>query len=153
MYFLPFFDWSQRTPLALAIRDSIWAAPVIDILHVIGLAMVFGPVLIVNLRLLGLAFAKQPAGDIADAVRPWFWRGLALSFATGLCFFVANAIKAYNAPPFYFKMAMLGVGLMLQTTLIPSATRWRSACARVAAVVSMVVWIAIPVAGFWIELY
>ena len=153
MDYLVFFDWCQRTPFALALRDSRWAAPIIDVGHVLGLAMVFGPVLILNLRLLGLALTSQPAEEVAASLRPYFWRGLALSFATGLLFFIGNAIKAYNAPPFYFKMAFLGIGLLLQTTLVPSATKWKLASARAVAAASMLVWFVVPIGGFWIELY
>ena len=153
MSFLPFFDWCQRTAIAVFIRNSLWAAPVIDVLHLIGLAMLFGPVLILNLRLMGLSLSSQPAAEVAASVHPWFWRGLALSFFSGFFFFVGNAIKAYNVPPFYVKMALLAVGITLQTTLIPAAVGWGRAKAAVTAVVSLAVWILVPIAGFWIELF
>ena len=153
MSLLPFFDWCQQTALALAIRNSVWAAPVIDITHLIGLVMLFGPVFILNLRLLGIGITSQSAPELAAALRPWFWRGIAVSFASGTCFFFANAIKAYNVPPFYIKMAFLSIGLALQTTLVPAATHWGGIRARMTGALSLVVWFIVPIAGFWIELY
>jgi hypothetical protein len=155
MSFLPFFDWCQNTALASAIRNSLWAAAVIDFFHLLGLAMLFGPVLIVNLRLMGFVLKTQPVGEVAAAVTPWWWRGLAVSAASGLLFFIANAVKVYGNPPFYLKMALLGVGITMQTTLVhtlagraePGAFR-----AWATAVVSTLVWLVIPAAGYWIEL-
>jgi hypothetical protein len=154
MSLLPFFDWCQSTPLAAALRDSIWAAPVIDVTHLIALAMLFGPVLILNLRLSGLVLRDQPVAEIAEAVMPWWRRGLLLSTVSGLLFFAGSAIKAYNVAPFYAKMALLGMALTFQSTVIrkiastPGVDR-----ARVASAISMILWIGVPAGGFWIELF
>ena len=156
MSFLPFFDWCQNLALASAIRNSLWASAVIDFFHLLGLAMLFGPVLIVNLRLMGWVLSGQSSGDVAAAVRPWWWRGLAVSAVSGSLFFIANALKVYGNPPFYWKMALLGVAITLQLTVVrkvadaPSPGPLRD---RLTAMVSTVLWMVIPAAGYWIELY
>ena len=156
MTLLPFFDWCQNTTLASFLRNSVWVAPVVDFFHLLGLAMVFGPVLIVNLRLMGLVFTGRPAAEIATALRPWWWRGLGVSFASGVLFFIGNALKVYGNPPFYLKMALLGVAITWQTTIIRKLTESPEpgrVSARLAALFSTVLWMVIPAAGYWIELY
>lgn len=154
MSLLPFFDWCQSTALAGVLRNSIVAAPVIDVLHLLGLAMVFGPVFVLNLRLFGFAITGQPAVDVAAALMPWWRRGLALSAASGVLFFVGNAIKAYNVAPFYVKMAMLGMAITFQCTVVLAAAESPSRLRRwLSGLFSMFLWTGVPVAGYWIELY
>ena len=47
-------EWLQQTSLAVGIRDSLFVFPLIESVHVVGLALVFGTIAIVDLRLLGL---------------------------------------------------------------------------------------------------
>ena len=63
---LPLFQWCQDSALGIAIRESTWMFPVIEAVHLLGLAAIGGAVLIVDLRLAGLALRSQPAGAIAS---------------------------------------------------------------------------------------
>jgi hypothetical protein len=148
---LPFFDWCQRTPLALTLRNSILAAPILDVFHLLGLALLCGPVLILNLRLMGLALPGRAAAEIRAALMPWFWRGFALSALSGVPFFIANAIKCYNGTPFYVKMSLLAMAITFQTTVVRSAADSGDR-ARLPALVSTVLWTGVPVAGYAIEI-
>lgn len=60
MSILPFFAWVDGSTLGHAIRDSLWLFPVIEASHLLGLAVIGGSVLIVNMRLLGLDYAVTP---------------------------------------------------------------------------------------------
>ena len=116
MTLLPFFDWCQETALAQLVRNSPVYSPIVDVLHLFGLILVFGPVLLINLRLGGVILRDQPAAELAGILWPWFKRGLVISAVTGVVFFIGSAIKMYSNPPFYFKMATLGIALTFQTT-------------------------------------
>ena len=57
---IEFLTWLQETSVAQYIRESEWAFPTIESLHVIALTMVFGTIAVVDLRLCGVALNQTP---------------------------------------------------------------------------------------------
>jgi hypothetical protein len=154
MTLLPLFNWCQETWLAQIVRNSPVYSPIVDVVHLFGLVLVFGSVLLINLRLSGAILQEQRVAELAQVLWPWWKRGLAISAASGVVFFLGSAIKMYSNAPFYFKMAALAIALTFQTTvhrrLVESGGIDR---ARVVAAVSTALWAAVPFFGFWIELF
>ena len=81
---LPFFQWIQDTPVGLAIRESVWMFPIIEAFHLLALALIGGAVLLVDMRLAGLALRRQPTPQLAKDVEPWLFGSLGVMIATGL---------------------------------------------------------------------
>ena len=149
----------EASRIATSIRESLYLFPFIEAAHVIGLTMVFGTIVIVDLRLLGLASTRRPFSRIASDVMRWTWAAFALTALTGLLMFSTNAAAYYHNPYFRTKMAMLacaGINIMIfQRTAGRSMQRWdREAAApgvgRTVAVVSLVVWIGVIFLGRWV---
>ena len=69
----------------------LYLFPIIESVHVIGLTMVFGTILIIDLRLLGLASSRRPFTAIAADVLRWTWLAFAVTATTGALMFVTNA--------------------------------------------------------------
>ena len=63
--FKPFFEWSDKMWLGRAIADTIWAFPVIETIHILALTMMFGAIVIIDLRMFGLGLRKQPVAVLA----------------------------------------------------------------------------------------
>ena len=61
----------EATPLAVAIKDSVWLFPAIEAVHLLALALLGGALLIVDLRLLGVGLTDQPAAAVERSARPW----------------------------------------------------------------------------------
>lgn len=76
MNFLPFFEWCEASTIGTAIKTSSWAFAVIESVHLLGLALIGGAVLVVDLRLLGLGLRDQPVSDLAREAEPWFMGSL-----------------------------------------------------------------------------
>ena len=151
--------WLEATRLASSIRDSLYFFPFLESIHVIGLTLVFGTISIVDLRLLGLASTRRPFSRVAQDTLRWTWFAFALTVVTGALMFITNAGVYYHSLPFRLKMAMLVVsGLNLaifDRTTMPSVAGWdtdKSAppAGKIAAAVSLVLWLAIIFAGRWI---
>ena len=68
MTLLPFFDWCQETALAQLVRNSPVYSPIVDVLHLFGLILVFGPVMLINLRLGGVHFAGSASGGTGGSI-------------------------------------------------------------------------------------
>jgi hypothetical protein len=91
---------------AVSIRDSLYLFPLIESLHVFGLAMVFGTILIIDLRLLGLASTRRPFTMMASDILKWTWLAFALTATTGALMFITNAVVYYHNA-FQAKMTLL----------------------------------------------
>ena len=150
------------TGLATAIRESDTVFPVIETVHVLSIALLAGTVAIVDLRLLGLVLKREPVSQVAGQVLPLTWAGFTVMFLSGALLFLAEAAKSYANPAFRFKMLLLIVAglnpLVFHVTVYRGVALWDKAPvaprrARGAAVVSLVLWSAIIVAGRAIAYY
>src|SRR6266481_7654241 len=113
MTLLDFFKWLQYLPLLTAMRSSPWVFPVIASIHLMGLALIGGAVLVVDLRLLGFGLWRQPVDRIARDAERWLLVSLAVLLPTGLLQFMCfAATKYYYLQAFWLKMAALSLALV-----------------------------------------
>ena len=149
----------ESSALASSIRDSLYLFPLIESAHVLGLTLVFGTILIIDLRLLGLASARRPFSALAADVLTWTWAAFAVTITTGALMFVTNA-SGYAANAYFrAKMTLLLVAgvnmLVFELTARRSLHQWDSRpsaprAGKVVAALSLAVWIAVIVLGRWI---
>jgi hypothetical protein len=149
----------EAHPLAAGIRTSFYLFPLVEAVHVLGLTMVFGTILIIDLRLLGLASGRRPFTAVASDVLKWTWMAFAVTATTGALMFVTNAGTYYYNVYFRSKMALLvlaGVNMLVfELTTRRSVHTWdRNAAApaagRMVAAVSLVIWIGVIFLGRWV---
>src|SRR5690606_14624404 len=128
-------------------------------IHVMAIAVVFGTILIVDMRMLGLLDKRRPYSAISGELLPWTWTAFVVATVTGVLMFAANATTYYENTPFRLKMLALAVaGLnMAVFHLFPGrhVAEWdyaKSAPApcRVAAVLSIGIWTSVIFLGRWI---
>src|SRR6266853_680635 len=98
-------QWIQATSLATRIRESLFLFPLLESIHVIGLALVFGTIVVVDLRLLGSASTERPFKRVASDIFKWTWAAFALTALTGSLMFTTNATVYFHN--FYFRTKML----------------------------------------------
>ena len=91
MPLLPFFTWCEQTVIGETIRGSQWLFPVIESVHLLGLVVIAGAVLVVDMRLLGLGLRQQPVAQLARDARPWMIGSLIVMLTTGILLFLAEA--------------------------------------------------------------
>jgi Family of unknown function (DUF6644) len=152
---LSFFQWCEATRLASGIRASYWLFPAIEAVHLLAFAALGGMILILNLRLLGVAMREEPAASIARQVRPWLTTALGVMLITGVLLFVSEAVKCYYSDPFWIKMECLAAAIVFTFTVhwkIVTADEARigPVWTRVAAVASIVLWAGVAWGGRWI---
>src|SRR5262245_34013564 len=149
-------QWLEHTPLALAIAESTWLFPLIEGSHILALPLSVGLIVIVDLRLLGLAFRDGAASRIVNEVLRWSKAGFAVMFVTGILLFMTHAGTAYGNAFFRTKlMLLLVLGLnaaVYQTIVHPRMVEWEVASrtpagAKLCAALSLIVWIAVIVCG------
>src|ERR1700681_2766327 len=118
--FKPFFMWNDKTWLGQAISGTIWAFPVIETIHILALTMMFGAIVIIDLRMMGFGLKKQPVAVLAKNLEPYMTWGMLTMLATGYMLFTSEAMKCFVNDGFKFKMAVLAPAIIFQFTLF----RW-----------------------------
>ena len=114
---LPLFEWLDGLRVGDWISTSSYAAPLINVAHILALVMLFGSLLIVDLRLLGRGMTQQPVAKVARAARPWLIGALICMLLTGLPQVLSLPIRQYYSPFFWMKMRLLLVALIFTFTL------------------------------------
>ena len=150
MSLLEIFYWLEYTPLLIAMRSSAWLFPAIATLHLIGLAIIGGAVLVVDLRLLGLGLTRQPAAQLARGAEPLLLSGIAIMLLTGPWLFMCFATKYYYLTPFWIKLASLAVVLVFTFTIrkrVVSGPGITGPKHAMVAIASLSLWIAVALGG------
>jgi uncharacterized membrane protein len=149
-------DWLQGTGLATGIRDSLFLFPLLESVHVIGLALVFGTIAIIDLRLLGMASTRRSFRRMSSDIMKWTWAAFAVTALTGGLMFITNAAVYFHNGYFRAKMALLVLAainvLVFELTAGRTIQQWDQApsappIGRAVATVSLVVWVGVIVAG------
>src|SRR5271169_2357801 len=117
MSVLSFFTWCENSPLGEAIRDSRWLFPAIESVHLLGLAVIGGAVLLMNLRLLGFGIERQPAAQLWRDTRPWLIGSLTVMLISGMLLFTSEATKLYYHEAFWVKMISLLLAMIFTFTV------------------------------------
>ena len=155
MSVLDFFHWCEQSGIGNAIRQSSWLFPVIEAIHLLGLGVIGGAVLVVDLRLLGLGLRRQSTAELARDAQPWLIGSLLLMMTTGGLLFLSEAIKLYYHEAFWFKMASLILAIVFTFTIqrkviLEGETRMRPVWSKVVALVSILLWSGVGIGGRWI---
>lgn len=149
----------ESSAIATGIRNSLYLFPLIESVHVIGVTMVFGTIVVIDLRLLGVASTARPFTAVASDVFKWTWMAFAVTATTGALMFVTNASTYYQSEYFRAKMLLLALSginmLVFELTARRSIHAWdrngaAPASGRTVAALSLVIWIAVIVTGRWI---
>jgi hypothetical protein len=155
MDLLPFFQWCYDTPVGETIRNSTWMFPVIEVFHLLGLGLTAGAVLVVDLRLLGVALSRTPVAPLATAARPWLIGGVILLFVSGIPLFLSESIKCLYNYAFWVKMTCLLLVLIFTFTVRRRVTQSgitsnEPQVGRLTALVSLGLWFGVAGGGRWI---
>jgi hypothetical protein len=151
---LPFFQWCEAMWLGNAIRSSLWLFPVIEAVHLLGLCVLGGTIIVVDLRMLGLGLRRQPIAQLARDMRPWLTASIAVMFLTGTALFLSESVKCYYSASFWVKITTIPLALAFTFTIRERIARRSgldaTAWTRLAAVTSLALWFVIAAAGRWI---
>jgi hypothetical protein len=116
--------WLQGSALGHFMRESgAWTYAIVNLLHILGVASLFGSVLVLDLRLLGLG-RRLPLAPIADATGPVAAAGFALAAITGVGLLVTKATEYVGNPFLALKFPAIALGLA-NVLLIRRTEAWR----------------------------
>jgi len=150
-------DWIGAWPGAVLLQRSGTAYLLVNAAHILGVGLLVGAILPLDLRLLGVVFRQVPLAAIA----PVLWRvaatGAVLAIVTGLWLFSVKPAEYLDNSAFLWKVALL-VPALANVALQHGNRRFAQALAggdlrptvRLAAFGSILLWLSVLVAGRWI---
>jgi len=138
------WQWIEGSELAFQI-GATWWFPLLESVHVLGLALLLGSILMVDLRMLGVTAGDYPLESLSAGMMRWVWLGFVLALVSGAGMFISRP-SAYAAnPAFQIKLVLLLVaGLNLLLHKLTQITT-----ERIAAGISLFVWVGVVLAGRW----
>jgi hypothetical protein len=146
-----FFLWAEHTHIALYIKGSTWAFAIIETTHIIGLSILLGATLIVDLRLLGKGLTRQTIPEVSDTLMRCTWITFFVVVATGWALYSSEAIRLSKSGPFFYKMVFLLIAIIIHMTIHRKATSpgapEGTGMARAAAILSLCCWLGVALAG------
>ena len=153
-----FWTWLESLTIATYIGETWWF-PFLESIHVIAATFVVGSILMVDLRLLGLAARNHPVSRITKETFLWTGGAFALSTLSGLGMFVGQANRYMGNRAFQVKLVLLvlaGINMaVFHLRTSRSIATWDAAAATTVAAKfggagSLLLWISIMLAGRWI---
>ncbi len=151
---------SQASEFAVYLLGNVpGLPPIAQAVHILGIAVVMGSIVMVDLRLLGIAVPSQDAGEMIRRLMPWTWWALSLNAVSGLLFVVARPFRYFYNPVFGLKFSMLVPAIVLAFVVYrlsrKEAGYWERSLARrvwaqLIAAVSLALWVGVVMAGRWI---
>lgn len=111
--------------------------PILEAIHVMGLALSIGTIVLVDLGRLG--WRERPYANLAG----WTWIGFVMMLLTGAALFLSNVPRYTRNPGFLVKMALLAIALLAHFTVHRKPTRF-------AAILSLILWTSVVISAKFI---
>ncbi len=148
--------WLHDTSFGTVIRESVWAEPIVETIHVLTLGVFLGFVILLDLRLLDLALRRMSVSTVFRALNPWLFGSFGIMLVTGISLFAGDPVLFYGTIFFKLKMLMLLAAALnvvvfnltigrtlMQWDVLPATPR----AAKFTGFLSLVLWIAVVVCG------
>lgn len=148
------FEWLEYSDLAVYIRQSSLLFPAIEIVHIIGFIFLVGSAFLFDFRLLGIA-SNLSVKAVADYVLPWSRGSLIVVVPSGILLFITQATALSVNEVFGLKLILIIIAIsnagIFHRFTFRSVPDWppkkTPAAAKLAAVISLLVWTSVITCG------
>jgi hypothetical protein len=159
MDILPFMQSLQSMDFATMVRESSLVYPIILSTHLAGMGLFGGMIAMTDLRILGIAMTGRPMADVHNQLRPYKHLGLTLVVVCGALLAWSKAAIYWPNPFFKLKLSLL-VAVAIHALIFRGSVYKNlgemdkfgkaTSAAKLAAILSLILWIALVTAGRWI---
>jgi len=148
--------WLGSSALSAWMRGSLWAYPMVEVVHIFGFALLVGTVVAFDLRVLGFSRGALAVQPLARHLLPWSLAALLLIVPAGLMMFSAHPHDFYENPVFRLKLALIAAAglnaLVFHLGAYRRVAMWDQGrpappAAKLQAVLSMAIWLAVICCG------
>ena len=151
--------WIDATPLSQSFQNAPWVVPTVQTVHILAIAALMASMLMINLRLLGMAGRDLSLAQVAQRFSPVIWWALPVLLVTGAVLIVGEPARALKNNIFQLKMllviAAIAVTSYFAAPLKSNPAFWngRATAGKVVALISVTLWVGIIFAGRWIAYF
>jgi hypothetical protein len=142
----------EHVPWIVTVNSSAGIISIVWLVHYLGIFLLVGTSVFVDLRVLGLAGGRDGIRQLAGQLFPWTWTGLAMVIPSGFIMFAGQATVFYPATVFRIKLLVLLVAVIFGVLVQRKVPEWDRltiipAGAKLLAIVSLVLWIGAILSG------
>jgi hypothetical protein len=152
-----FAEWLSTTfPSVFIQNHNAWVIPGIQSIHIVGIGVVLGSVLMIGLRILGLAGRDQTLRQTTTRFAPWLTGALWLMLATGILMVIGEPVRELVTISFWLKMFLVAAGTLIATlfqiSLRKHEQQWEATLVnrrsvKALAIMTFLIWTCIIVLG------
>lgn len=144
--YLEFCGGIERYPFVVWFTNSLLASILIWLSHYLSLFLTIGSMVILNLRVLGVAGRQQTITQIANVYSRWMWIGLAILFVSGIMMAAGDSVLFCTNGVFGIKLVLIVLAATSGVIIQRNARRWDQApavpiVAKTLALVSLILWV------------
>ena len=149
-----FSDWLYATQFSTALRETTWAIPNLQTIHIIAIAVVIGSAIATELRMAGIFATDRALPDVLHRYLPWMKWALAVLLLTGALLVIAEPGRTLTNTLFWIKMALVltafALTFLLRHRLLAIGEATPQLPDRALGWTAMAIWIAALFCGRWI---
>ncbi len=149
----------SQSPFSLAMATSPWVVPTMQSIHIVSIAIIFTSILVITMRVLGVAWAGVSIRSTVVRFAPWAWVSLTFLALTGIVLILAEPIREIMALSFWIKMILIAIGITVSVRFLNYVRRNEAFASpeqqadsglKRNALLTLVMWIAIIFLGRFI---
>src|ERR1035441_1693646 len=107
MTLLGLCQWLNGTSWSVALRESPWDYYILGAVHILGIGLFGGMVVLADLRLFGIALGRERVTEVLDRFRPWKWTGFAAVLVSGALLALSEPLDCYRSRSFWASLVLL----------------------------------------------
>jgi len=128
------------------LATSRWLYGLVSVVHYFALFLCIGTIVLLDLRILGVAERNQTLSAFAGQLRPWTWIGSAAAVVSGFLLFATEAGDYAAVTPFHVKMLIVGLAFISALAIEWSVPKWSRTpvipvTAKLLALISIALWL------------
>jgi hypothetical protein len=142
----------QHTEWVATLADSRWLYGLISVVHYCSLFFCVGTIVLLDLRILGIANRNRALAALAEQLQPSTWIGLGFALVSGFLLFATEAGDYAAVTPFRVKMLIIVMAVIFTLFVQCNVAKWDRApvmpiAAKLLALASIVLWLGAILAG------
>ncbi len=133
------------------LNSNEWAFPLTECFHITSFALSIGTIVLVDLRMLGLALKNHTAAQLTKDTGIWTFAGLVIVILSGLLIFSSDPIHYLYNSAFRFKVTMLLLAIIFNYTIHRKvALSGSPGASKAVGALSLLMWVSVVYGGLWI---
>ena len=135
------------------LNNNEWAFPLTECFHITSFALSIGTIMLVDLRLMGLALKRATPAQLVKDTGIWTLAGLIIVIFSGLLIFSSDPLRYTYNSGFQWKMIALVVAILYNYTIHRKVALSGSSpgAQKFVGALSVLLWVLVPFGGIWIS--